>query len=89
MDNLWGAKGMALTGSGGAQYVLEARSISKTFGGVVAVDNVNLQLKAGEILGVVGDTGAGKSTPIKAITGAIARNSGRSSLTARRSQSTR
>jgi ABC-type branched-subunit amino acid transport system ATPase component len=74
---------MAVTGSGGAQYILEARGISKTFESVVALDSVNLQLKAGEILGLVGDNGAGKSTLIKARSqGAVIR----SSLAARRSQ---
>jgi fructose transport system ATP-binding protein len=68
---------MPVTVAGEAQYILEARGLSKTFGGVVALDNVDLQLKAGEILGVVGDNGAGKSTLIKAITGAINRNTGR------------
>ena len=59
------------------KYVFEAIGISKRFGGVVALDNADLQIKPGEILGVVGDNGAGKSTLIKAITGAISKDSGR------------
>ncbi len=59
-----------------SEYVLEARGISKHFAGVVALDAVDLQLREGEVLAVVGDNGAGKSTLIKAITGALNRDSG-------------
>lgn len=56
--------------------VLEAHGISKHYGGVVALDSVDLTLNSGEVLAVVGDNGAGKSTLIKAITGAIPRTHG-------------
>jgi fructose transport system ATP-binding protein len=56
--------------------VLEAHGISKHYGGVVALDEVDLNLNEGEVLAVVGDNGAGKSTLIKALTGAISRTSG-------------
>ncbi|MEP3428319.1 MAG: ATP-binding cassette domain-containing protein [Roseibium sp.] len=56
--------------------VLEAKGISKHYGGVIALDNVDLTLHEGEVLAVVGDNGAGKSTLIKALTGAIPRSSG-------------
>jgi len=56
--------------------VLEARGISKHYGGVVALDDVDMTLYEGEVLAVVGDNGAGKSTLIKAITGAIPRSGG-------------
>lgn len=59
-----------------AKPILEARGISKHYGGVVALDEVDLTLHEGEVLAVVGDNGAGKSTLIKAITGAIPRSSG-------------
>lgn len=49
--------------------VLEARGISKFFGAVTALDNVNLTLRKGEVLGVVGDNGAGKSTFMKVLSG--------------------
>jgi simple sugar transport system ATP-binding protein len=49
--------------------VLEVRSITKRFGGLTAVDNVNIQLFPGEVIGLLGDNGAGKSTLIKMISG--------------------
>ncbi|MDR2048538.1 MAG: sugar ABC transporter ATP-binding protein [Treponema sp.] len=51
------------------EYILEAGSITKKFPGVVANDNVNLNVKAGEILGLIGENGAGKSTLLKVLNG--------------------
>lgn len=56
--------------------IMEARGVSKHYGGVIALDDVDLTLYDGEVLGIVGDNGAGKSTLIKAITGAIPKTSG-------------
>ncbi|MHB8279192.1 MAG: ATP-binding cassette domain-containing protein [Candidatus Humimicrobiaceae bacterium] len=58
------------------EYILEAIGITKHFGGVYALDNVDLRLKYNEILGIVGDNGAGKSTLIKIISGFIPKNKG-------------
>ena len=46
------------------------RGISKRFGGIVALDQINLSIRAGEVIGLVGDNGAGKSTLIKILSGA-------------------
>jgi ABC-type sugar transport system ATPase subunit len=51
------------------EYILEARNITKKFPGVVANDNVTLNVKAGEILGLIGENGAGKSTLLKMLNG--------------------
>ena len=49
--------------------MLELRSISKSFPGVVALDDVSLSFAPGEIHALVGENGAGKSTLIKIVTG--------------------
>ncbi len=56
--------------------LLEARSISKAFAGVRALQNVDFALQPGEVHALVGENGAGKSTLIKIITGAITADSG-------------
>jgi len=49
--------------------LLEARSVSKRFGGVQALSDVSFRLHPGEVLALAGDNGAGKSTLIKCISG--------------------
>ncbi len=51
-------------------YVVEMKGISKSFGGVQALRKVDLELRRGEIMGLVGDNGAGKSTLMKVLSGA-------------------
>jgi ABC-type sugar transport system ATPase subunit len=53
-----------------AEHVVEMKGISKSFGGVQALSKVDLELRRGEIMGVVGDNGAGKSTLMKVLAGA-------------------
>lgn len=52
-----------------SEYVVELRNAVKRFPGVVALKNMSLQVKPGEILGLIGENGAGKSTLIKVLTG--------------------
>jgi simple sugar transport system ATP-binding protein len=56
--------------------IIEMRGIDKSFGPVRALINVNLKLVPGEVLGLVGDNSAGKSTLMKIITGAYQRDAG-------------
>ena len=56
--------------------VLSARGLVKTFGRVVGLDGVDLNLYPGEVLAIIGDNGAGKSTLIKCLTGALVPDAG-------------
>jgi simple sugar transport system ATP-binding protein len=55
--------------SSSSNIILEAKQISKYFGTITALENVNLTVRKGECLGVVGDNGAGKSTLMKVLSG--------------------
>ena len=54
---------------GVSDYVLELKGIYKSFPGVNALQDVNLDIRKGEVHAIVGENGAGKSTLIKIITG--------------------
>ncbi len=54
----------------GAPALVQLKNISKSFGGVQAVENVSLNLQAGEVVAVLGHNGAGKSTLMKMLAGA-------------------
>lgn len=56
--------------------ILDVRAARKTFGGLVAVNDVSFSLRAGEILGLIGPNGAGKSTLFDVITGVTAGSGG-------------
>ena len=56
--------------------ILQARGLVKRYGRVTALDHADFDLYPGEILAVIGDNGAGKSSLIKALTGAIAADHG-------------
>ncbi len=64
--------------------LLAARALSKRFGGLKAVDGVDLALEEGEILGVIGPNGAGKTTLFSLIAGSSAPTSGEVLLDGRR-----
>jgi ABC-type sugar transport system ATPase subunit len=59
-----------------ATPVIEGRGIVKRFGGAVAVDDVSIQVAAGEVHGLVGENGAGKSTLMRVLAGVLAPNEG-------------
>ena len=54
-----------------APVVFKATGLTKSYGQVTALDGVDFELRAGEILAVIGDNGAGKSSLIKALSGAL------------------
>ncbi|HSW08475.1 ATP-binding cassette domain-containing protein [Aquabacterium sp.] len=56
--------------------VMQATGLVKRYGQVVALDGADFELRAGEILAVIGDNGAGKSSLIKALSGAVAPDEG-------------
>jgi ABC-type sugar transport system ATPase subunit len=58
------------------KVILETEKLSKHFGGIKAIDNINMKLYENEIIAIVGDNGAGKSTLIKAIAGVYRKDEG-------------
>ena len=58
------------------EHVVEMRGISKRFGTVQALNNVDLELRRGELLGLVGDNAAGKSTLMKTLFGSVIPDAG-------------
>ena len=51
------------------QSFLTTKNLTKSYGGLKAIDNINIEIKSGEILSLVGDNGAGKSTFVRTIAG--------------------
>jgi simple sugar transport system ATP-binding protein len=57
--------------------MLEVRGLTKRFGGLVAVDQMDMEVYPGEVVGLLGDNGAGKSTLIKMVSGVYHPDEGR------------
>ena len=57
--------------------ILKLENVTKQYPGVLALDNINIEIEKGKIHSLVGENGAGKSTLIKLITGAIEKTSGK------------
>lgn len=51
--------------------ILKVENVTKRYPGVIALNNVSFEIEPGEIRGLIGENGAGKSTIIKSIAGAI------------------
>ena len=58
------------------ENVLKVENVTMQFGGVVAVDNMNLEVDKGEIVSLIGPNGAGKTTAFNVITGVYAPTNG-------------
>jgi fructose transport system ATP-binding protein len=69
-----------------SRIVMQARGLTKHYGQVIALDGADFDLYAGEILAVIGDNGAGKSSLIKCLSGASVPDAGEITLDGRRVQ---
>ncbi len=53
----------------GGDYLLEVKNLTKSFGGLVAVDDLSFEVKQGEIFGIIGPNGSGKTVTFEVISG--------------------
>ncbi len=79
MSNAPDANEQGVTATAG-DAVLRAEGITKRFGGLTAVDDVDVEVHEGEIVGLIGPNGAGKSTLFNCITGTLTADEGRVTL---------
>src|SRR5713226_1837849 len=75
-EKLMTAPGVVNTSSPSGEVVLRTRNLSKHYGNRLAVNNLNLEVRRGEIFGFLGPNGAGKTTTIRMSLGLIAPTSG-------------
>ena len=68
-----------------ASYAIQMQDITKRFGSTVANDKINLELRRGEILALLGENGSGKTTLMNMLSGIYFPDEGMSASTARRS----
>ena len=64
------------SGQTGSEPILSLRNVSKKFGAVSALTDIELDVHAGEVVALVGDNGAGKSTLVKVLAGVHAPSAG-------------
>ena len=57
-------------------YILQTKNLSKKYGNQFAINDINMNIKPGDIYGFIGQNGAGKTTLIKLITGLISKSAG-------------
>jgi branched-chain amino acid transport system ATP-binding protein len=60
-----------------SDIIIDTQSVNKTFGGVVALDNVSISVKRGSLLGIIGPNGSGKSTFFNVLTGLLEQDKNR------------
>ena len=63
-----------------SELTIKASSLSRNFGGIVAVDHLSFEVGSGEVLGFLGPNGAGKSTTMKMLTGFLAPSAGTATI---------
>ncbi len=68
--------GVGVRDSGAGEIALETMRLTKRFDGILAVDDLSLRVRAGEVLGFLGPNGSGKSTTVGMVLGLIAPTSG-------------
>lgn len=57
--------------------ILQVQEVTKTFGGIIALNRVSFEVREGEILGIIGPNGSGKTTVVNCITGFVKATAGR------------
>ncbi len=60
-----------------AERILQVENVTKTFGGIIALSRVSFDVNQGEILGIIGPNGSGKTTVVNCITGFVKASAGR------------